>query len=684
MALMLPFRTFKSLIVLLVIGVLLVTALAFMLFTRQEAARAMLAAEDEAALNVLHAVQLGIAAQHHDLEFFRRYALELRKRQLKDNVQLALAAVAQYRQLAAAGALAEAAARQDALRHVGGLRYGSNDYFFVYDSNLVAIAHPDPAIFGRNMADVKDETGRPMRAVIQDCIRDTGAGFCTIRWSRLGQSAPAEKLLYYVHYPDWNWIVGSGVYIDDIEADAQAKMQAIMETLRAVFARARVMETGYFWLFDGQGAILIPPRLPDGRPGPTHFPAAGTNLFEGLVRAARTPSQPYYHALPAAVQGGAPALICSHVQRFEPLDWYIVSSVATAELWKPVRRIIWKQTVFSALLVLVFILVALRLVGRVTRPLARLTDLADRIPRNNFTLPAEDTARLQAIVFPRELGRLARTLGSLLRKLQEYVANLAESTAARERLQSELRIAHDIQMNMLPDLVPEPASRAGIDLHAALVPASAVGGDLYDYFMLDDARLCVAVGDVSDKGVPAALFMARSKALIRAAAAERTAPDAILAKVNEELCGGNKRFMFVTVCLGILDLRTGEFVYSGAGHPPPYLLSGGPPGGCRPLPLTPHKPLGIAARAQYTSDRLGLAPGDCCFIYTDGITEAMNARAEQFGAERLQAVLGQAAGSGARETVAAVLSTVAGFADGIPQSDDIAILALRRRPDAVT
>lgn len=676
---MAPFRTFKSLIVALIIGAVLITTLAFAIFTRRQVTHSLLAIGNESAHNVLRAVNLSIAAQYRDLQFFRQYALESRKRQVRDNLKIALAAIDQYHRMAHEGSLDESEAQAYALQYISGLTYGNNDYCFVYDSNQVAIAHPDPAIYGHNMSGIKDMKGRLVMEVMRENIQANGEGYCSLWWGRLGQTEPVEKLLYYQSHAAWNWIVGTGLYIDDIESDARRKMDAIMETLRAIFAEATVLNTGYFWLFNGRRQILIPPFFTDTHAVPADFSGPATNLFAALADAARNPDRPYYHPAPLIwTAAGKSALICSHVQRFAPLDWYIVSSVDTAELWKPVRNILWKQTLFSALLALVCILVAIRLVHRVTRPLARLTGFADQLHQNNFNLPPEAEAELLAIGFPQEVGRLARTICSLEDKLQEYLKNLAASTAARERIQSELRIAHDIQMSMLPDRAPEPAIQGGIDLHAALVPANAVGGDLYDFFMLPDGRLCLALGDVSDKGVPAALFMARSKALIRAVAAEYSTPDRILSKVNEELCRDNTLYMFVTAFLGIVDLGDGALVYSNAGHLPPFLLHGN--GGCRALTPAPHKPLGIVARVAYTVEHVELAPGDGLFIYSDGITEAIDARNELFGMERLQTTLAGLTGSSARATVETVLSAVTAFAGGIAQNDDIAALALRWRP----
>ena len=252
-----------------------------------------------------------------------------------------------------------------------------------------------------------------------------------------------------------------------------------------------------------------------------------------------------------------------------------------------------------------------------------------------------------------------------------------------ERVERELASAREIQLAMVPSVFPEPTPASPVQVFATLEPAREVGGDLYDVFPLETGALCVVVADVSDKGAPAALFMARAKTLmrlvatlVRGADGAPPGPSEILARVNAELCRDNAQSMFVTVFLGILDPASGALAFGNAGHTAPYVLS--PSGGVTALDAARGKPLGIRPTLTWETGTCKLAPGEGLFLFTDGITEAMDPAGALFSEERLEAALAPLIGSAPRAVIAGVLDEVRRFAAGAPQSDDIAALALRR------
>jgi sigma-B regulation protein RsbU (phosphoserine phosphatase) len=237
-----------------------------------------------------------------------------------------------------------------------------------------------------------------------------------------------------------------------------------------------------------------------------------------------------------------------------------------------------------------------------------------------------------------------------------------------------LAAARSIQMGMLPrDFTPS----AGYDLYAVLEPAKAVGGDLFDFFMLDDHRLFFLIGDVSDKGVPAALFMAVTKTLFTAEAQrDSTSVSRIMERVNQALCQNNPEGMFVTVFIGILDVRTGAILCSDGGHDAPLALR---TGGVEVVKKQGGMALGIFADVLYREWTIQLAPGEGLAIYTDGVSEAMNADGQMFGSQRLLDVLnGLGPECPAPHAVTdGVMSAVRAFVGDHLQSDDITLLALR-------
>ena len=673
------FSNFRMLIVGLVVGVLAMTALAFMFFTRSEVTRAMLAAGDESAGNILQVVDLNIENEYKNLTSFKEYATGRYRDQLKNLVGIVIQQIDSYHALYEKGVLSEEEAQRQALEAVEKLRYGNNDYFYIYDRNDVAISHPDPRIKGRNMADSTDDRGLPVLKTMRAETKADGEGTLTMYWTRLGDPRLWPKLLYCRIYEKWDWLVGTGVYIDDVETDARRKMDEIMQVLQDTFDHVKVADTGYFFVFDGQSNTLIHPMKNAADTLHMQDLHTGAGLFPELIRASADPSIPlkYYWTKPGQPSQRAFTKY-SHVRHFAPLDWYIASSVYEDELQRPARRIVFRQMIFVGITVIVGIVLAVFLVSRVTRPLARLTRYAEKLQKADFALPEEESAELKAIVFPREVGRLAETMASMERRLKEYLENIRKTVAQRERLESEMRIAHEIQMNMLPKDLAGLRGRTEVDLAMKLVPAREVGGDLYDFFFVDRDRLCLVVGDVSDKGVPAALFMARSIALLRhTAVKESRVPDEIFSIVNRELIQGNDFCMFVTAFLGILNVTTGELVYSNAGHLPPLHVPAS--GGCRETILPPGKPLGVSERAVFRSNRLTLEPGDALAIFTDGITEAQNGQGELFDISRLQMLMkGGCRADSASALVEGILQGVKGYVGDTPQSDDIALLCVRR------
>jgi len=257
-----------------------------------------------------------------------------------------------------------------------------------------------------------------------------------------------------------------------------------------------------------------------------------------------------------------------------------------------------------------------------------------------------------------------------------------EVRAHLARMEEELESARQLQMSMVPTTFPQPTARRPIEISAMMEPAREVGGDLYDFYDMDDGTLCFFIGDVSGKGVPAALFMARTKnvirlvsRLLRGADGAAPTPANIVTAVNRELCQDNVGMMFVTLFFGMLDPQTGDLRFTNAGHNPPYHLNGNGP---TPVTACKGRPLGVRDNSAYETGHLTLAPGEEIYLYTDGVTEAADRKDEFFTEERLEAVLRDVAGHPANAIIKAVADAVRTFADGAPQSDDITALAIRR------
>jgi sigma-B regulation protein RsbU (phosphoserine phosphatase) len=257
-------------------------------------------------------------------------------------------------------------------------------------------------------------------------------------------------------------------------------------------------------------------------------------------------------------------------------------------------------------------------------------------------------------------------------RLQEYLVELEETTAERERIASELSIAHDIQVGLLPKNLPR---LPGCDVFARVIPAKEVGGDLFDLVQIDETRLLLVVADVSGKGVPGGMFMAVTKTLLDAAIVTCMTPDEIVRFLNDRLVAGNDAFMFVTMFLAIFDSESGRLEYTNAGHNPPYIRR--KDGTLETLSKRHGMALGITPDQDYESSEALLEEGDVLVAFSDGVTEAQDTAQSLYTEERLESCLRSLPLQSAGEIATAVIDGVMQFQGAAPQADDITILALR-------
>ncbi|MEA2660208.1 MAG: phosphoserine phosphatase RsbU/P, partial [Candidatus Binatota bacterium] len=344
----------------------------------------------------------------------------------------------------------------------------------------------------------------------------------------------------------------------------------------------------------------------------------------------------------------------------------ILVTLPTDHVQAAIQNRIRLAMVVSGLVLLLGSMIAIFGAKTISRPIVDLTEMTRRIAGGDFTQRIAISAR-------NEIGTLAASFNEMTRRLNESIEHLKETTAAKERIESELQIAHEIQMSMVPKIFPPFPDRSEFDIFAALVPAKEVGGDLYDFFFIDDDHLCFAVADVSGKGVPASLFMAVTKTLFRATAGNGGTPGEILARLNTDICRDNESCMFVTFFCGILNIRTGQVDYSNGGHNLPYYRHGDV---VSPLENFGGIALGLVEQSPYAAGRMVLRPGEALLLYTDGVTEAMDLSKTLYSEERLEQFLGTNRGSAARQIIGDLISDVRHFAGDAPQSDDITILAL--------
>lgn len=355
---------------------------------------------------------------------------------------------------------------------------------------------------------------------------------------------------------------------------------------------------------------------------------------------------------------------------YEPLKeagWSIGVVIPKDELLLGLNTVTLKLFIIGAIGYILTLVLIIFLANKITMPLRALASATYEIGEGDFNV------KIPAISSADEIGVLSRSFHNMQDNLIKYIANLQETTAAKEKIEKELTIACEIQQSLLPHKFPDLKQ---IDLYATLIPAKEVGGDLYDFFFIDKKHLCFAIGDVSGKGVPAALFMAVTKTLLRAKINLTMNPAKVLDAMNEDLCKENESFMFVTFFLGVFDLETGVLEYCSAGHNPPLIHTENK-GFYYFRTKEPYPPLGIMADINYTGDKIKLLPEDMIFLYTDGITEAMNIDDVQFSDEKLLDILTKNKNETVLNIVNNVKTAVEQHASGTMQSDDITMFILK-------
>lgn len=354
-------------------------------------------------------------------------------------------------------------------------------------------------------------------------------------------------------------------------------------------------------------------------------------------------------------------------------DWAFGIAFPNSDLQSFQQKYFW-LTIVSMVKDMVLMCLAIALVSlKTTRPLKALIASTEDIAQGNL-----DTV-LPVIGNRDEVGRLAQSFRHMRDALKAQIQELKETTAAKQKMESELSIAGQIQRSMVPRIEISDGPNRRYELSALLQPARQVGGDLYDFFLLGNDRLCLLIGDVADKGVPAALLMARTVTLIRTITKQTSTPVEILAAVNRELCLDNEECLFVTVFCSVLDLQTGILNYASGGHDPPLLVRDR---SVKFLSLETGPPLGLEEEAIFSQHECLLQYNDLILFYTDGITEAMNFQGELFSEKQSIEEIANYLPLNPAKAIRTIQHLHRQFVGNAAQSDDITMLAMQYQPSS--
>ena len=370
------------------------------------------------------------------------------------------------------------------------------------------------------------------------------------------------------------------------------------------------------------------------------------------------------------------------LEYFKALDWYIIALISKDAIYAPARELTLYLAAFAFVIILLSILVMFTITARLISPLQLLTQKARELAADDFSIEGEthiEEKIREDMPAHRsdEMGQLALAFAAMGKALDSNIRNLKETLAVRQRMAGELNAARDIQMGILPS--PDSAPRTEhYSAHAFLEPAKEVGGDLYDFFTAPDGRQVIVIGDVSDKGVSAALFMSMTVTLVRYALAEGLGCAEAMRRVNDRLAENNPSCMFVTLFIGLFDPESGELEYASGAHCPPFVVSPDSSVGVRALAETSGPLVGAMEGMDFEPCHAVIAPGEYCLVYTDGVSEAMNEGKELFTEERIAEVLDGMRNASPEEVLVGIMDALKAHRGTAAQSDDITMLCFKR------
>jgi len=670
-------NSIQSKIIGLLIIIMVITAFVLIFISNREIGDAMLAQQDKLSRHVLSLIDLHIKGGYQNLIADKIDSVERQKALLKARTGLVIRMLNRQREFIGQKRISEENGQKITRQWINHSKTGNFGTLFIADTALNILAHPDPDFKEENIGQFTNMK----RETLAELLKTKGFGgefiLDVVTQKLPGRSAKFDKkiLICMNKYPAWGWVVGTMQDISAIEVEAQKKLEKIVESLRESFQEITIARTGFPFLFnDGHKMLAI------GRPElALDFQNAVNSdnnnlLLQEMACAVKEKNGMLSYS---ASMFGQEEMI-AYVLYFKPLAWYIGITVPVSETKQPAMAIASKQSVLIGVILFVSILFTAWVVSRISRPINSLTSWVRAFSKSDLTVKNQkEDIHIQKLAdrYKDEVGHLAQAFVFMKTQLRDNISQLMKTTAENERMNGELSVAKSIQLGLLPKVFPPFVDRSDISVYASLEPAKEVGGDLYDFYFVGKDRLCFTIGDVSGKGVPAALMMAITKTLIKMSAARSDSPADIMIEVNNAIAADNPQTMFVTLLIGIMDLKTGRVTYSNGGHNPPILVS--TERSCRYVKKISGPVVGVIDNTPYRELSLDLAPGEGLFLYTDGVTEAQNTEKQFYSEDTLIEKLAGRAGESCEQIVKEVKSDLAEFAGLQPQYDDIAMLMVR-------
>ncbi|MBU0484075.1 MAG: cache domain-containing protein [Proteobacteria bacterium] len=415
--------------------------------------------EDEAALTILNNVHTLVTSRHQEIEAYRQAALAAHKQQLKNITQIQESYLKEKLRLVQAGLVDEKTAKNAALEELRTFKYGNNDYLWVADYNSVLISHPDPQLHKADFSGVKDIYGNLIVPPMVKIAREQGEGYTSYWWRRLGSEQPVEKLTYSKDFPEWHWVIGTGLYVDDVEEEMARRKKVMIEELREILTNIKIASTGYMYIFDAHLNMLI---HPNSNIEGTNFstltdPVSGRKIGDELMAAAHRQDNTFTYKWDKPDDKGNYIYDkISWVSYFKDFDWYIASSVYTDELNASADTLRNRIMIASLLIFALLIMLALLFVNKLLAPVHRLSRMANQVRDGDLSVQC-------AVESNDELGLLAGTMNEMVQQLRDNIAGLDAKVLERTR---ELDHKNEVLKKEIEDRL-----QAERDLQAAKVEA---------------------------------------------------------------------------------------------------------------------------------------------------------------------------------------------------------------------
>ena len=430
------FQSIRSKILVLVISVMVVSTALIVFFSYTSVVDEMRDMQDESTENLMRMVLLHLDAEYQDMVDFEEREMRFRRRMVRQAAQVVFSGIDNYYDAWQEGVYTEVGAQQEAFDFIKNVRYGNDDYFFVYDETMTSLAHPDPKVEGRNLYNATDIKGDKYSPTLIRLALQEGEGFHQIWWTRLGSDEHVPKLLYVRHYPKWEWIVGTGIYIDDIASELERERENVIRRLRATVPKVQFATSGNLFVFDSGLSVIVPPRNTPGGFASMVNLDTGRTVFKDFKDAADIKEGFFAYTVRGPDQ--EPVEKLAKVRYFEPFDWYAAATVDRRSVAEPVRNLAVQQMLINGLVSLAAMVLIFWAVGRICAPLPRLAEVADHIAEGDLMAARQMFRECRAfrqvlrhgrddVLAGDEAGRLTRIFHRMSENLNSLVGHVQAS-----------------------------------------------------------------------------------------------------------------------------------------------------------------------------------------------------------------------------------------------------------------